>query len=157
MHETIVVNLYKSNGMAKGFLSLGRAYSVFTLFTLNWNFSMRCSSSSLVWGLFGGGLRGIVEEMRLGNSEWKQLSCVSYASTCSVIELGLQVASATGKTKDDEPKLEEEGDIDEDAGEDEEEVYEDVHNYNEVELPTFGAAEEEDYYGEYRSPMLLLY
>ena len=71
-----------------------------------------------------------------------------------MIGLGLQVVSATGKTedddeKDDEPKLEEEGDIDEDAGEDEEEVYEDVHNYKDVEIPTFGAAEEEDYYGEY--------
>ena len=105
--------------------------------------------------MVGGSLRGIVEEMRLENSEWKQLSCVFYASTCSVIGLGLQVASATGNTedddgKDDEPKLEEEGgDIDEDAGEDEDEVYESVHNYNDVELPTFGAAEEEDYYGEY--------
>ena len=99
-------------------------------------------------------MRGVVEEMRLGNLEWKQLSCVSYASTCSVIGLGLQVVSATGKTedgdgKDDEPKLEEEGDIDEDAAEDEEEVYDDVHNYNDVELPTFGAADEEDYYEEY--------
>ena len=37
--------------LAKGFLSLGRAYSIFTLFTLNWTFSMRCSSSSLVCSL----------------------------------------------------------------------------------------------------------
>ena len=54
-----------------------------------------------------------------------------------MIGLGLQVASAVGKTedndgKDDEPKLEE-GDIDEGAGEDEDEEYEDVHNYNDVE------------------------
>ena len=30
-----------------------------------------------------------------------------------------------------------------------EKEYEDVHNYTDVELPTFGAAEEEDYYEEY--------